>query len=197
MKGIFKIILIFATFLASCSRNDAPKIADKEQISTLPIIFEAPVFSAENYDGTIISKETVAGKIWVASFTFTSCSGPCPIINAQLSVLQSEFKDNSDVNFVSFTVDPKNDTKEVLAKYAVRYGAKLKKWYFVRMDENSVKNLIVNGFKLPMGEETSEHSTHVALVDKKGNIRGYYEGTDKDAIGKLQQAMQDLLREKP
>lgn len=154
-----------------------------------------PEFVATNYDGRTISKSEFLGKVWVVDFFFTSCGGPCPTMSSQLSVLQSKFADRDDFVVVSFTVDPENDTPEVLKKYAAKYGARPDKWYFLRMDKPQLLWLSEKGFKVAPPTEPGMHSTHFILVDRHGRIRGYYPGTDVENFPKLIAMVELLLQQ--
>ena len=161
--------------LLGCSKPDSKNNAEKV-IVNLPVIKPAPYISGENYDGKRITSKDVAGKYWLASFMFTTCPDICPRLNSQLSALYGEFKEYSDLKFVSISVDPENDTQEVLKKYAERYGAKPDKWYFLRMPIDTVKNLSLEGFRIATLDAPLSHSKRIVLVDDKGQIRGYYDG---------------------
>ena len=95
------------------------------------------------------------------------------------------------VTILSFTVDPDNDTPKVLFKLARDRGANPFIWKFITGKKESLKEFLIDGLKVPMGdkEETNNiydiaHSEKIVLVDQVGNIRGYY-GMSKDNINKL------------
>ena len=84
----------------------------------LPSRGELPSFSLTGHHGEAVSRETFAGRVWVADFIFTRCGGICPAMTARLVQLRGEVP--ASVAFVSFTVDPEHDTPEVLSAYAKR-----------------------------------------------------------------------------
>lgn len=178
--------VVVAAGLASCS-------GDRSTVTPeLPVLREAPAFSAANYDGRTVTQDELRGRVWIAYFFFTSCSGPCPIMNSTANVLQAEFKGMSDLRIVGFTVDPDNDSVERLAKYAVRYNAQPGRWYMLRTDLETVGSIAVDGFA--MGDRTTPalHSTRFALVDRAGNVRGYFDGTDPATVDALRAAIRAL-----
>src|ERR1700722_8203749 len=67
-------------------------------------------FALTERDGSTVRKADLLGKVWVASFVFTRCTGPCPQVTATMARLQDAFRDEPDVRLVTFTVDPENDT---------------------------------------------------------------------------------------
>ncbi len=91
------------------------------------------------------------------------------------------------VKLVSFTVDPKRDTPEVLSEYAKKFGVDSKRWSFLTGAVTTLNRLDQDDFKLGSIGDEIEHSTYFALVDKKGHIRGFYglsNGNPEDKIAK-------------
>jgi cytochrome oxidase Cu insertion factor (SCO1/SenC/PrrC family) len=110
--------------------------------------------------------------------------------------------EKTDVHLVSFTVDPKKDTPEVLRSYAENLHAEPGRWDFLTGSQSVIYNLSRNGFKLAVSDGSAEtgipvHSTQVVLVDRRGEIRGYYDVTEPDAVTKLMADTTHLLREQP
>ncbi len=184
--------VIAAFLLSACGGNEA-----KEAMlpgSELRVIKDVPDFSGINFDGRTITNNNLRGKVWFAYFFFSSCGGPCPKMSSIASVLNTQFAGEPDFRIVSFTVDPRNDTPEVLAKYGVRYGAKPEKWHFLRMSADSVANVATRGFmQAASPDDPSLHGTKFMLVDRKGQIRGFF-GQDEAEIDKLRVAINTLLR---
>ncbi|MEP6809013.1 MAG: SCO family protein [Chthoniobacterales bacterium] len=160
-----------------------------------------PQFELTNQEGQPFGSAELKGKIWIADFIFTSCPGPCPIISSRMSELQRPLE-NSDVQLVSFTVDPKTDTPEVLRDYGARLHARPGRWNFLTGPEAKMFSLIRGGFKLGVSDGADElgapvHSTRAALIDRTGAIRGYYDMTAPDAVTTLLADTNHLLREQP
>jgi protein SCO1 len=160
-----------------------------------------PEFELTNQDGRAFGSAQLRGKIWIADFIFTSCPGPCPMISSRMSELQRPLE-NSDVHLVSFSVDPKTDTPEVLRGYSERLHARAGRWDFLTGPEATLYLLIQKGFKLGVSDGADEkgtpvHSTRAALVDRHGTIRGYYDMTAADSVTKLLADTSHLLREQP
>ncbi len=160
-----------------------------------------PAFEFTNQDGKPFGSAQLQGKIWIAGFIFTNCPGPCPMISSRMSKLQRPLE-NSDAHLVSFTVDPENDTPEVLKSYSERVGARPGRWDFLTGTEASLYSFIRDGFKLGVSDGAEEmgepiHTTRVVLVDRKGVIRGYYDILAADAVTKLLADTSHLLRLQP
>lgn len=160
-----------------------------------------PSFQLVNQNGQPFGSAQLIGKIWIADFIFTTCPGPCPMISTRMSELQKPLE-NTDVHLVSFTVDPEKDTPEVLRGYAEKLHARANRWDFLTGSKSAIYDLSQNGFKLAVSDGSEEagipvHSTRLILVDRRGEIRGYYEATAPDAVTKLLADTSHLLREQP
>ena len=160
-----------------------------------------PPFQFTNQDGKPFGSSDLAGKIWNADFIYSTCPGPCPMISTRMSEMQRPLE-KTDVHFISFTVDPDKDTPERLREYAGQLHAAPGRWDFLTGPKSEIYNLSLNGFKLAAAARSSEnpeplHSTRMILVDRHGQIRGYYDATTADAITKLLADTNHLLKEQP
>ena len=161
----------------------------------LPIIAQIPAFDLIDQDGKQFTLNNLKGNVWLADFIFTTCAGPCPIMTERMSTVQHDLLDINKLKFVSFTVNPDYDTPEVLKKYAKRYNADISTWSFVTGKYEKIQELIANGFKMGDEEEIVFHSTRFALVDHKGNLRGYYSGTEPKDHEVLTRDIHSLIKE--
>ena len=162
-------------------------------------------FSLINQTGGPIARAELLRRVWVASFIFTRCAGPCSQVSGTMARLQHELADQKEVVLVSFTVDPEYDTPQVLQKYAKSYEADPARWFFVTGPNTRVYDLIRGSFHLGVEQNDGEvrkpgyevtHSTKLAVVDRNGHIRGYYDGTQADDVPKLRRCVTSLLAEK-
>jgi cytochrome oxidase Cu insertion factor (SCO1/SenC/PrrC family) len=160
-----------------------------------------PSFQLTNQNGQSFGSAQLIGKIWIADFIFTSCPGPCPIVSSRMGELQKPLA-KTDVHLVSFTVDPEKDQPEVLREYAEKLRAEPARWDFLTGAKPAIYDLCKNGFKLAVSDGAEEtgvpvHSTRMVLIDRHGEIRGYYEALAADAVTKLLADTNHLLREQP
>ncbi|MFO0800337.1 MAG: SCO family protein [Gemmataceae bacterium] len=154
-------------------------------------------FSLTERSGKLITEKDLLGKVWVASFVFTRCLGPCPAVTGTVKELQTDLP---EARFVTFTVDPSRDNPDELAKYAAKYGADPERWLFLTGPEATVHALMRDRFKLAVGrkEEAKEgdeydHSTRLTVVDKKGVIRATFAGMRDDARPDAKEAFAENL----
>ncbi len=167
----------------------------------LPKFGKVPSFELIDDFGKPFTSKSVQGKAYIASFLFTSCPTTCPKITEKLRVVQRRVKGvGTKLSILTFSVDPQNDTPEVLYKYARKQHANPTIWKFLTsQNEKEMKELLIKGFKVPVGEkelikkkiaETEIHLWDIAhtekfvLVDHEGEIRGYY-GIDKAELNRL------------
>jgi protein SCO1/2 len=159
-----------------------------------------PAFSFINQDRKTVTEKDLKGKIYVAKFFFVTCPGICPKMSSQVQRVQQYFEKDKDVMFVSFTVNPENDTPEVLKEYANEHQAISGKWHFLTGDKQEIYDLARYGFALAVVDSSLKnpdafiHSEKLVLVDKKSRIRGYYDGTERKDVDRLITEIQ-LLKE--
>lgn len=168
---------------------------ESSTLDDLPISGSVPDFEFTDSNGETITREDMEGKVWVADFIFTTCTMACPIMTGNMNIIHKSFKDDNNVRIISISVYPEYDTPEVLKEYASRYNANTDRWHFLTGPEESVKNIIKTGFKIGDYEDIIFHSEKFALVDVRGNIRGYYSGMETEDMSKLKKDIKRLLRE--
>ena len=170
---IILVALISMGFFANWVINKAQSSID------IPVIKEVPRFSFTNQNGEKFSNDNFRGKVTILNFIFTSCTGPCPLMTLNMQKLYSNFKGTKEVQFVSITVDPEVDTQEKLKLEAEMIGVDNDQWQFLRSNLDEVKRLKRDGFMLFADNLPNGHSIKSILIDNVGNIRKYYDGTDK------------------
>lgn len=172
-------------------------------IKELPVFGDVPDFTMTERSGKKVSRDSLKGKVWAASFIFTRCSGQCPMLCQELVKVQKKLRFKENFRLVSFSVDPKNDTPQVLTDYANKVEADPYKWLFLTGDHNQMQSLIRHGFRLASAEgrqmagatEEVIHSFKVVLVDASGRIRGYYDGLDEGEVKNLIRDSRRLIRQ--
>jgi protein SCO1 len=163
-----------------------------------PVYLTLPAFELTSEKKLPFGSEQLRGKVWVASFVFTSCPAACPRLMQKMGEVQHRTRNASEaVDLVTFTVDPENDTPEKLAAYGKRFKANPVRWTFLTGDLAQIENTVVKGFKLAMGKDAENlfqifHSERFVMVDGQGRIRGYYEA-DKEGIDKLMRDINAVL----
>ena len=195
--------------LASCQSTDRlPILGQKELITktvngktvTDSVEHSIPDFQFVSQDGDIVSARTMAGKIYVADFFFTTCPTICPKMKTQLKRVYDRFKGNPNVMLLSHTIDPTHDSVAVLREFAQSLGVEGKQWLFVTGDKEKIYDIGQNSYMVSAAEDASApggvvHSGAFILVDTKKHIRGIYDGTTAEGVDKLMADMDKVLAE--
>jgi cytochrome oxidase Cu insertion factor (SCO1/SenC/PrrC family) len=165
--------------------------------------FPVGTFAFTERSGKTVTDADLKGKVWVAGFVFTRCTGPCPHVTATMARLQKELPKRDDLRLVTFTVDPQHDDTAKLRQYAENFQADPERWLFLTGEEREVHKLLRERFKQAVERrtgpdvkegETFDHSTRLAVVDKKGVIRAVFDGLPDDRYPDPQQRFDENLK---
>jgi protein SCO1/2 len=175
------------------------------QSEPLPLLGETGAFALTNQLGQPISAEELRGSIWVGDIIFTRCPGPCLLMTRSLSAVQSRLPADAKVLLVSLSADPEHDTPEVLRSYGERFEADPRRWHFLTGGKAELYRFALDDLKLAAEEidpaqrenlnDLYVHSTRLVLVDGKGRVRGYFDGTDAGVPERLLASIRRLQRE--
>ena len=183
--------LALASLLAlGCSKRSAEDV---------PVLGQLPEFSLVDQDQQAFSRKSMEGNLWVSAFVFTHCRSTCPRLTAHMKGLQSRVSDVPSAHFVSVSVDPRNDTPEVIKAYMTKNELDERNWRFVTGEEDAIRHVVVDGFRVGLGDDDSKaagaddimHSNSFVLVDDKAQVRGYYRANN-DGIGDLERDLRAL-----
>lgn len=161
-----------------------------------------PQFTLQNQLGDSFTDADLRGRVVVVDFIFTSCPDVCPLLTQQLAALRKKLPVEAPLSFVSFSVDPEHDTPERLRAFARLHGVDVPNFWFLTGPIAEVKRVVTQGFKQAMQAEPVQegkprnvlHGTHFVLVDRRGEIRGFF-ANDPDGHDALQKAVSVLLSE--
>ncbi|WP_341205570.1 SCO family protein [uncultured Psychrosphaera sp.] len=179
-------------FTPNWLKPNSKKLTDFHKISD---------FKFMNQLGEFVTQEDMKGKIYVASFFFTSCPGICPKMRSQLAKVQTEFRDNNDVYIISHSIQPENDTVEVLQDYADENDIQAGKWHLVTGKREDIYTIAREDYfaNEDLGEYVSNndflHTENIVLVDHNRHIRGIYNGLNKTSINHLITDINTLQKE--
>jgi protein SCO1/2 len=183
-KSLLIILLVLPVLLFFMWRQA------KTSFTPLPIMGETEMdgsftphtirdFTLTDHTNTPINLATFNDQILIANFFYATCPDVCPAMNNNLRLVVEKFKNNPDVAFLSTTVNPDHDSIEVLAEYGGKYAYPDDKWRFATGSMREIYDLGTAYYRLaaarPDGAVDFIHSSVVVLVDKKHQIRGYYE----------------------
>jgi protein SCO1/2 len=200
LGGAFCALLVVLNYRGQQPQTDAESLPH-----TAPALIQPDKprqlvdFSLTNSTGGVITRRDMTGKILVVDFLFTSCSLTCPAVNSQMAQIQHLTTNDLDVELVSLTVDPRDDTPTVLKKYGAGFGADTNRWFFLTGNRSMLYNLIGNSFLSrdaddPFGYMPGNfaHTERIAIVDSRGKLRGYFDGLNQEAAGAVVEEVNKL-----
>ncbi|MFN4762192.1 SCO family protein [Gillisia sp. Q332] len=157
-------------------------------------------FELYNQNGDTITKAFYKDKIYIADFFFTTCLTICPIMTDHMVKIQEEIKEDPEVLLLSHTVFPVADSVPVLKEYALDKGVIDSKWNLVTGDKKHIYELARKSYLASKsdgdgGPYDMIHTENFVLVDKNSQIRGFYDGTNPEAIDDLLKDLKILKAE--
>jgi protein SCO1/2 len=157
-------------------------------------------FNLINQNGKTITQNDYQDKIYVADFFFTTCQTICPIMTDHMYQIQKETSEDNDVMLLSHSVTPEIDNVAQLKKYALKKGVRDDKWNLVTGDKKQIYELARKSYLAVKTAGNGDqydmiHTENFMLIDKKRQIRGFYDGTDPEAISRLLDDIETLKKE--
>lgn len=157
-------------------------------------------FSLTNQNGKIITQKDYENKIYVADFFFTTCRTICPVMTTNMAAIQKEILNDSEVMLLSHSVTPEIDDVSRLKNYAEEKGVNSDKWNLVTGDKREIYKLARKSYLAVKdngygGPYDMIHTENFMLIDKKRQIRGFYDGTNLNDITKLMDDIEILKEE--
>lgn len=186
LAGLLGTLAVVGCGAAGLSRPTEPTPPDLD--------FPVGEFALTERSGAKVTDKDLRGKVWVSSFIFTRCSGPCPAVTQTMRRLQDDFApelQSGNLKLVTFTVDPDRDDLTQLNVYADARQADKSNWLFLTGDKKTIHTLCREQFKQAIEQKVGDdikpgdefgHSTRLILVDKNGTIRAMYEGLPDDEM---------------
>jgi protein SCO1/2 len=212
----FKSILLFFILCVSCKREES---VDKTK--TLPFynseeftpewihesadayseIHTIADFEFTNQNGQKITNQNFIGKIYIADFFFTTCPSICSILAKNMGSLQEMYKEDENILLLSHSVMPWIDSVSKIKEYALEQKVIDTKWHIVTGERESIYKIARTSyfadedFKKSKDESEFIHTENFVLVDKKGRIRGVYNGTLALDVQRLKRHIEILKKE--
>ena len=190
----FILFVIFVYLPYADKQENLNKVKQSYQHSSFlrDSLNHIPDFTCVDQNGKTFTKKDVAETVFVAEFFYTECDAYCPVTSKHLAHVQQLLNKAINFKILSFSLNHEADSVPVLRKYADTYKAKDNMWHFLRGEQSDIFDLGEQGFfTVVKGADGSfkGHSDKFTLVDKNGNIRGFYKGTDSI---QMQALIQDI-----
>jgi protein SCO1/2 len=175
-----------ASALAHSVEELGREFGDRERYFQ-PIDQQAPEFELQDPDGRMVRLEDLRGKVVVLHFIYASCPDACPLhadLIGRVQEMVNQTPTREQVQFVTITTDPENDTPEVLRDYGPAHGLDPANWIFLSSGpdrpEDTTRKLAESfghGFtKTENGYQAHGVVTHV--IDREGRWRANFHGLE-------------------
>ncbi|MBL9114830.1 MAG: SCO family protein [Verrucomicrobiaceae bacterium] len=142
---------------------------------------------AQERSGQYVNFSDLKGKVVACAYLYTVCPHGCAAVVAQMQKLHHDFGARSDFHQLSVAVVPERDTPVTLASYAEALGVKPgDHWWFVTGPRDPLVGFMTRELRLnpcrfiPPGKRLNpadmfEHDLRIVLIDRAGQVRGYYD----------------------
>ncbi len=208
MNKFWILYFSFPILLFACTPKEKPV----DENASLPIIKKLDKetkemvehtirpFSFINQDSQEVTNATFLGeRVYIADFFFIHCPTICPKVKRNMKNMYDYFEDNDEVAFLSHSIDTRHDTVPALKRYAEALGVETNKWHFVTGEKAEIYEIAEDYNSSALEDPTApggfDHSGYIILIDKKGHIRAFARGTDKDDTDRLIVDVEKLLKE--
>lgn len=202
------LFLAIMALLAACGENrrDLPRlgevserIVDGKTVSDT-LFFEIPEFRFVDQDSQSVTLQTVAGKIYIADFFFTHCPTICPKVKKQMMRVYETFLDEPRFAMLSHSIDTRYDTVAQLRRYAQKMGIRTDKWHLLTGEHEDIYEIANQYYKVSAVVDSTapggfDHDGKILLIDPERHIRGFYDGTDPEAVDRMMEDIRFLLRQ--
>jgi len=144
-----------------------------------------PEFSLTDHNNAPQTHALLEGHYTVVDFVFTHCPLACPAMTGRMAELQDALTDTG-VRFASFSLDPANDTPQVLREYASNFGADLSTWTFLTGDRAAIHAILTDSLGFELRDDPSvliqlgEGKTMPNILHP---VRFFLVGPDRQVLG--------------
>jgi protein SCO1 len=160
-------------------------------------------FSFTNQDGKQITDKDMEGKVYVAEYFFTNCTGICPTMNGNMKKVYERFKGENDFIILSHTCDPERDSVQQIKKYADSMQVNTSQWIFLTGRKDSLYTMARVSYTIddPVNnlkniEDDFLHTQFWALVNRKGEVKKIYDGLKDSEVNELISDIEKMLKDK-
>jgi protein SCO1/2 len=195
MRHLLAVGLMLALAVAGPAGASAHSLEDLERMLGnrekyfQPLDKAAPSFALQDADGRPFGLADFRGKVVVLHFIYAGCPDICPLhanLIAEIQKMVNPTPMKEQVQFVTITTDPKNDTPEVLRAYGEPRGLDSANWMFLTTPpgepEDATRRLAEQfGHKFTkVKDEYQVHGIVTHVIDRDGRWRANFHGLNFD-----------------
>ncbi|HAV03103.1 MAG TPA: SCO family protein [Chryseobacterium sp.] len=176
MKNI--IVWMFLLLLTGCAQENKQ---EEKPLEESIFLLES---NWQNQDGKTLKLRDLKGKNLVVTMIFTRCETACPLLVKDMQQVKAKLdkKHQKETDFILVSVDPENDTPEVLKAYAQKNNLTDGSWTLLRSnteDTRELANVLATKYK-QITPIVFSHSNIITVFNKQGEMVSQAEGTVKD-----------------
>jgi len=145
---------------------------------------DAPGFTLQDSESHRVGLADFHGKVVILNFIYTHCPDVCPLhierlVEIQQMINASPMKEQ--VQFVTITTDPKQDTPQVLRDYGASHGLDKVNWALLTtksdQTEDSTRRIAeAYGLKFTEADGMQMHGVVTHVIDQDGRLRARFHG---------------------
>jgi protein SCO1 len=152
-----------------------------------------PDFTLFDQEGRVVEGRRFRGKQVMINFIFTRCpvAKMCPAAVARFQQTQKLAREQgvTDLELISFSLDPEHDTPGVLKQYVIQRGIDTANYSFLTGPQMAIKSLLQQfGILTEMQGDLLNHTAATLLLDPSGRIIHRADGSEWDVnefVGKM------------
>lgn len=194
-RTLFSIWFTIAAGIVLGTFSGCDSLAVKQSLS------EDEFILVDQDSSSVSFPEAYSGKVMLVGYVYTHCPDICPMITYNMRDVQRALPDQDDFMLISVSFDPERDTPEILKDYANNYRLDQSNWKLLTGNKSEVESLLetlsIITVKTPtrFTEEDKpvyfiDHTDRVTLLDREGNVRKHYSGSEFNA----DEVKNDILR---
>lgn len=153
----------------------------------------APEFTLFDQEGRVVESKRFRGKQVMINFIFTRCpvAKMCPAAVARFQQTQKLARENgvTDLELISFSLDPEYDTPGILKEYAIQRAIDTSNYTFLTGPQMAIKSLLQQfGILTDLQGDLLNHTAATLLLDGSGRILHRADGSEWDVqefVGKM------------
>lgn len=153
---------------------------------TAPALLQEAPFSLIDQEGRPFSQADLVGQPTAVFFGFASCPDVCPMTLANFgAMLETVGPDAADLRVVMITIDPENDTPDVLKTYLAAFNPA----YIGLTGSRDQMQAAAGRFYVShaLSGNAISHSASIYLLDASGQLQDaiFYTESETSAVAKL------------
>jgi len=197
--GVAALLVAGSSVGFAFTADQAPKGELPFPAEELRTSYEAPQFALTNQLRETVSLAEFQGNVVILTAVYASCPHTCPLILSQTKAAIAELspEEREGLRVIAVTMDPENDSPDVLGELAKNHGMQSTLYHLVTGDPADVEPLLDRmQIARQRDPETGiiSHANLFLLIDREGRI-AYRLGLGDRQQRWLTSALRVLLRE--